>query len=66
MQTATIFKELMLRMEKNLRNLSIPNISITANNQALGSRFHSFTTATYIDTFMKFLSYLICTFSFEF
>ena len=35
------FKELVLLKTKSLRSFSISNISITANNGALGSRFHS-------------------------
>ena len=66
MQTAKIFKELILLMERDLPNLSIPKVFITVNNQELGSHFHSFTAATYIDTFMTLLSYLTCAFSFEF
>ena len=66
MWTAKIFKELILLMEKNPRILSIPKIFITANNQELGSLFRSFTVATYIDTFMKLLFYLISSLTFEF
>ena len=57
MEIAKIFKELILL---------IPKIVVTANNQELGSRFHSFTAIPYIDTFMKLLSYHICAFYLDF
>ena len=39
--------------------LSTSTVFITANNQELGSRLHSFTTAYQIDKFIKLFSHLM-------
>ena len=57
-----LFKELMLLMERKLRNFSILKLNVTVNNQELGNQFHSFTAKTRLESFIKLLTFLICAF----
>ena len=65
MQTTEIFGEFILQAEKPKELCNLKSFFITADNQELGSRFHSLTAKIHVDTFMKPLSYLICAFSLE-
>ena len=56
-------KELILLTKKDLRNISISKTFITANDQKFEGWFHSSTAVTHIDTFIKLLFYLNCTFA---
>ena len=58
MERTEIFKQLKLLKEKSVRNFSIWKSFMTASNQEIGSRFHSFAAKTSIDKFKKPLSYL--------
>ena len=51
--------------EENLRNFAIWK-NLTANTQEIGSSLHSFIAKIHVDTFMKFISCLICAFSLDF
>ena len=62
---AEIFNELIPLTEKP-KELFKLKIFITANNHELGSRFHLSTAKTYIDAFIKLLSYLIYAFNLKF
>ena len=54
MLMAEIIKELVLLIERKLRNFAMLKLFIIANNQGLGNRFHSFTAKTHMDTFIIF------------
>ena len=62
MQTAEIFKELILLKERKLWNFSILKLFVTANIQELGNRFHSLTAKTPIESSTKLLTFLNCAF----
>ena len=66
MRTVEVFEELKLRKKRKLRSFSILKLFVTANNQELGKQFKSFTAKTRMESFIKFLSFLICAFNLTF